>query len=68
MTQKEFAKNIGIPEVNLSLILNDKRAVGVKTAKKIAQYLGRPDWRTFIEMPGQELRQILANNSLSANQ
>jgi len=65
MTQKELAKNIGIPEVNLSFLLTGKRTVGNRTARKIARYLGRPDWWTFVEMPGPELRKILTL-SLSA--
>ena len=59
MSQNRLAENIGFQCGFFSDILNDKRLVGPKVAKRIAAYLGEPDWRKFVHMPGAELKQIL---------
>jgi Helix-turn-helix. len=60
MTLTELSKKTGINRTALSELLNGKRTVGTKTAKKIAIYLQHPDdWRHYLEIPGPVLRQLL---------
>jgi len=59
MTHEKIAHLTNIHRTNLTDLFNSKRMVGPKVAKRIAAYLGEPDWRKFVHMPGAELKQIL---------
>lgn len=59
MTHEELAKKIGLARTSLTELLNGKRTVGPKTAKRVAAYLNDPDWRRYVEISGPELRQLL---------
>ena len=60
MTQYQLAHGIGVTPGSMSSMLNNKKTIGPKVAKKIAAFLGQPDnWRRFVEMPGEELRRVL---------
>jgi len=40
ISQKEFAEKLGMNEGSLSKIINDKKEVNLKTARKISNALG----------------------------
>ena len=42
ITQEELSKMTGIKQSEISLIINDRKDIYLKTAKKIAKALGKP--------------------------
>jgi plasmid maintenance system antidote protein VapI len=42
ITQKELSKMTGLKQSEISLIINDRKEIYLKTAKKIAKALGKP--------------------------
>lgn len=42
ITQEELSKRTGIKQSEISLIINDRKEIYLKTAKKIAKALGKP--------------------------
>ncbi len=47
MTQKELADRIGVAQVHISQMENDKRAIGKEIAKRLAEAL-QVDYRVFL--------------------
>jgi plasmid maintenance system antidote protein VapI len=41
ITQTELSKATGIPQSDISKIINDRKAIHLSTAKKIARVLGK---------------------------
>jgi transcriptional regulator with XRE-family HTH domain len=58
MHQANVAKEIGISEANLSLLLSGAREIGKPTAKRMARATGLP-WNEIIAMGADELRAML---------
>jgi len=64
MTQETLSKRIGFSRTSLCMLLNGTRRVGIKSAQKIAVHLGRVDnWRDYVMIPPERLRQVLGLTS-----
>ena len=66
LSQKRIAQHIRVSEASISLILNGKRNIGWKTAKKIALFTGT-DPTIWMESPAEYLHILLESKNREIN-
>ena len=59
LTQQQIAERMNITQSAISQLITSKRAIGPKTAQRIARATGAENWQQFVHMPGLELKQYL---------